>query len=93
LVWEPVPPEEREDEEDEDAGWSRDLEAPVTAYLHDFVAEDAAPATPDLIQRLWEGMELLRSVVARHGIDVPAGSARCRKFDNSKRSRSACRVQ
>jgi hypothetical protein len=55
TVWEPMPPEEREDEEDE---WSRDLQAPVTDYLRAFVPEDAVRATPDLIQRLWEGLEL-----------------------------------
>jgi hypothetical protein len=58
TVWEPIPPEERDDDEDEDAEWSRDLEAPVTDYLRDFVADDAVPATPDIIERLWKGLEL-----------------------------------
>lgn len=67
TVWEPMPAEEREDDDDEDAEWSRDLEAPVTDYLRGYVAEDAGhgvllgvdrPATPVLLQRLWEGLEL-----------------------------------
>jgi hypothetical protein len=71
TVWEPVRPEEREPDDDEDGGavWSRDLEAPVTEYLREYLDHDAEHglarvraerplATPDLLRRLWEGLEL-----------------------------------
>jgi hypothetical protein len=68
TVWEPIPPDEREDDDDEDSEWSRDIVAPVTDYLREYLAADAdvhragaraeGPATPDLLQRLWEGLEL-----------------------------------
>jgi Transposase DDE domain len=48
TVSEPLPPEEREGDEDEDAEWSRELEAPVTDYVRDYEAEEATPATTGL---------------------------------------------
>jgi hypothetical protein len=67
TVWEPIPPEEREEDDDEDAEWTRDLGAPVTDHLRAYVPDDSGvhrlvrpdgPATPRLLQRLWEGLEL-----------------------------------
>ena len=67
TVWEPIPPGERDDDEDADAEWSRDLGAPVTAYLSGYVPDDSpvnriarpkGPETVELLQRLWEGLEL-----------------------------------
>jgi hypothetical protein len=67
TAWEPIPPEKREADDDEDAELSRDVGAPVTDYLRAYVPDTSGahrlvraegPATPHLLQRLWEALEL-----------------------------------